>query len=100
MALTGDRVKAEQAAAWGLGDEVVEPDQLLEAAHTLAARVAKNPPHSVRMAKKLLRESQHQSLESLLGLSAAMQALAHHAEDHREALAAFGDKRAGEYTGR
>lgn len=100
MALTGDRVKAEQAAAWGLVNEVVEPDQLLEAAHTLAARVAKNPPHSVRMAKKLLRESQHQSLESLLELSAAMQALAHHAEDHREALAAFGDKRAGEYKGR
>ncbi len=100
MALTGDRVKAEQAAAWGLVNEVVEPDQLLEAAHTLAARVAKNPPHSVRMAKKLLRESQHQSLESLLELSAAIQALAHHAEDHREALAAFGDKRAGEYTGR
>ena len=100
MALTGDRVKAGQAAAWGLVNEVVEPDQLLEAAHTLAARVAKNPPHSVRMAKKLLRESQHQSLESLLELSAAMQALAHHAEDHREALAAFGDKRAGEYTGR
>ncbi|WP_206473751.1 crotonase/enoyl-CoA hydratase family protein [Dietzia sp. KRD202] len=100
MALTGDRVKAEQAAAWGLVNEVVEPDQLLEAAHTLAARVAKNPPHSVRMAKKLLRESQHQSLESLLELSAAMQALAHHTEDHREALAAFGDKRAGEYTGR
>lgn len=100
MALTGDRVKAEQAAAWGLVNEVVEPDQLLEAAHTLAARVAKNPPHSVRMAKKLLRESQHQSLESLLELSAAMQALAHHTEDHREALAAFGDKRAGEYAGR
>ncbi len=100
MALTGDRVKAEQAAAWGLVNEVVEPDQLLEAAHTLAARVAKNPPHSVRMAKKLLRESQHQSLESLRERSAAMQALAHPAEDHREALAAFGDKRAGEYTGR
>ncbi|AWH94564.1 crotonase/enoyl-CoA hydratase family protein [Dietzia psychralcaliphila] len=100
MALTGDRVKAEQAAAWGLVNEVVEPENLLEAAHALAARVAKNPPHAVRMAKKLLRESQHQSLESLLELSAAMQALAHHTADHREALAAFAEKRAGEYTGR
>lgn len=100
MALTGDRVKPEQAAAWGLVNEVVEPENLLEAAHALAARVAKNPPHAVRMAKKLLRESQHQSLESLLELSAAMQALAHHTADHREALAAFGEKRAGEYTGR
>ncbi len=100
MALTGDRVKAEQAAEWGLVNQVVEPDELMGAARELAARVAKNPPHSVRMAKRLLRESQHQSLESLLELSAAMQALAHHTEDHREALAAFGEKRAGEYTGR
>ena len=100
MALTGDRVKAEQAAAWGLVNDVVEPENLMAAAHALAARVAKNPPHAVRMAKRLLRESQHQSLESLLELSAAMQALAHHTADHREALAAFGEKRAGEYTGR
>jgi enoyl-CoA hydratase/carnithine racemase len=100
MALTGDRVDADTALRWGLVNEVVEPEQLLEAARALAARVAKNPPHSVRMAKKLLRESQHQSLESLLELSAAMQALAHHTEDHREALTAFGEKRPGEYRGR
>lgn len=100
MALTGDRVKADQALEWGLVNQVVEPEELMEAAHALAARVAKNPPHSVRMAKKLLRESQHQSLESLLELSAAMQALAHHTEDHREALAAFNEKRPGRYVGR
>ena len=100
MALTGDRVKADQAMAWGLVNEVVEPEDLLDAARTLAARVAKNPPHAVRMAKRLLRESQHQSLESLLELSAAMQALSHHTEDHREALEAFGEKRPGNFTGR
>ncbi|MGN7225439.1 crotonase/enoyl-CoA hydratase family protein [Dietzia maris] len=100
MALTGDRVTAEQAAEWGLVNRVVEHDALMDAARELAARVAKNPPHAVRMAKRLLRESQHQSLESLLELSATMQALAHHTDDHREALAAFGEKRAGTYTGR
>lgn len=100
MALTGDRVTAETALEWGLVNQVVDPDDLLEAARRLAARVARNPPHAVRMAKKLLRESQHQSLESILELSAAMQALAHHTEDHREALAAFGEKRDGDYHGR
>lgn len=100
MALTGDRVKADQALEWGMVNQVVEPEELMDAARTLAARVAKNPPHSVRMAKRLLRESQHQSLESLLELSAAMQALAHQTEDHREALAAFGERRPGKYTGR
>lgn len=99
MALTGDRVESAQAASWGLVNEVVEPEDLLDAARTLAGRVAKNPPHAVRMAKRLLRESQHQSLGSLLELSAAMQSLAHHTEDHREALSAFLEKRPGQYTG-
>ncbi|WP_024792931.1 crotonase/enoyl-CoA hydratase family protein [Tomitella biformata] len=100
MALTGDRVSAESALEWGLVNQVVEPEELLDAATALAARVAKNPPHAVRMSKKLLRESQQQSLESVLELSAAMQSLAHHTEDHREALAAFSEKRAGNYIGR
>lgn len=100
MALTGDRVSAATALEWGMVTEVVEPEDLIDAANALAARVAKNPPHSVRMAKKLLRESQHQPLESLLELSSTMQALAHHTEDHREALDAFAGKRAGKYRGR
>lgn len=100
MALTGDRVRSEQALAWGLVNEVAEPEELLEAAHALAGRVAKNPPGAVRMAKKLLRESQHQSLESLLEMSASMQALAHSTSDHAEALSAFIDKRPGEFSGR
>lgn len=100
MALTGDRVGAEQAAAWGLVNEVAAPEELLAEAHALAGRVAKNPPGAVRMAKKLLRESQHQSLESLLEMSASMQALAHSTSDHAEALAAFTEKRPGNFSGR
>ncbi len=99
MALTGDRVTAEKALEWGMVNEVVEPDQLLDAARALAGRVAKNPPNAVRMAKKLLHESQHQSLAGVLELSSAMQALAHHSRDHREALDAFMEKRPGTYTG-
>lgn len=99
MALTGDRVTAEKALEWGMVNEVVEPEQLLRAARALADRVAKNPPNAVRMAKKLLRESQHQSLAGILELSSAMQALAHHSLDHREALEAFTDKRPGNFTG-
>lgn len=99
MALTGDRVPAATALEWGLVNYVVEPDELVKKAMELAARVAKNPPHSVRMTKQLLRESEHQSLESLLQLSAAMQAMAHHTEDHQEAITAFVEKRPGQYRG-
>lgn len=100
MALTGDRVDAATALDWGLVSRVVDPDELLPCALDLAARVAKNPPQAVRMAKKLLREAQHCRLETLLELSAAMQPLAHHSADHAEALTAMAEKRPGAYVGR
>lgn len=99
MALTGDRVVAATALEWGLVSRVVEPDELLGAAHELADRIAVNPPRATRMTKRLLRESGHSSLNSLLELSAAMQPLGHHTEDHMEALTAMRDKRTGTYTG-
>lgn len=99
MTLTGDRVDAQTALAWGLVNRVVAPEELLSAARELADRVAVNPPHAVRMAKKLLRESDSSSLSSLLELSAAMQPLAHHAPDHTEAIEAFLDKREPTFTG-
>lgn len=99
MAFTGDAVDAATALEWGLVSRVVEPEQLLPAAHELARRVAANPPQALRMTKKLLREGQHQRLESLLELSASMQALAHHTRDHQEAVAAMLERRTPEFTG-
>ncbi|SCL74068.1 crotonase/enoyl-CoA hydratase family protein [Micromonospora peucetia] len=99
MALTGDRVDAATALEWGLVSRVVPHGELLAEARRLADRVAANPPHAVRMAKKLLREAQHQSLDSILELSAAMQALAHQTRDHEEAVRAFLDRRDPHFTG-
>lgn len=100
MALTGDRVDAETALAWGLVNAVVEPDELLDAARALADRVAKNPPYAVRMAKALLKDAPEVPLRASLETAAAMQAVAHTTEDHREAVAAFLEKRPGTFTGR
>ena len=49
------------------------------------------------MAKRLLREGQDMKLAPLLELSAAYQALAHHTEDHHEAVSAFLEKRDPEF---
>jgi hypothetical protein len=40
------------------------------------------------------------SFETVMELSAAMQALAHHTADHREAVSAFFDKRTPMFSGR
>ncbi|WP_131105943.1 crotonase/enoyl-CoA hydratase family protein [Ornithinimicrobium sufpigmenti] len=99
MALTGDRVSAEQALDWGLVNAVVPPADLMATAREYAERVAVNPPHAVRMTKKLLREARHSHLSTILEMSAAMQPLAHHAPDHMEAVEAFLDRRDPSFSG-
>ncbi|MNH37525.1 1,2-epoxyphenylacetyl-CoA isomerase [compost metagenome] len=69
-------------------------------ARSLAGRIASNPGHSLRLCKRLLREGQHMRLDSLLELSAAYQSLAHHTEDHQEAVSAFVEKRNPDYLDR
>jgi enoyl-CoA hydratase/carnithine racemase len=98
MALTGDMIDAARALEWGLVTEVVPAEDLQAAAYDLAQRIAANPAHALRLTKRLLREGQHMRLDSLLEMSAAYQSIAHHTEDHAEAVAAFLEKRNPEYN--
>jgi enoyl-CoA hydratase/carnithine racemase len=100
MAFTGDTIDAEKALEWGLVEQLCDPQELETQAVALAERIAANPGHALRLCKRLLREGQHMRLDSLLELSAAYQSLAHHTEDHQEAVAAFVDKRTPEYKDR
>lgn len=87
MTLTGDRIDAATALAWGLVGRVVPHDELLSAAKDLADRIAKNPSHALRMAKRLLQESRTGPLESTLAMAAAMQPLAHRDAEHKRRIA-------------
>jgi len=100
MMFTGEPVSAEEGLACGLVSRVVPADQVLEEALSLARRIAANPPQTLRLVKRLLREAQHARLPEVLQLSAAFQALAHETADHQEALAAFADKRPAQFTGK
>jgi enoyl-CoA hydratase/carnithine racemase len=99
MAFTGDAIDAAEALACGLVSRVVPDEELLPAAKALAQRIAANPPHALRMTKRLLREGRQTSLQTLLEFSGAMQALAHATADHKEAVAAFLGKRPANFTG-
>ena len=100
LAFTGDPVDAHAALACGLVSQVVPDDQLLDAARALAQRIAVNPPHVLRMTKRLMQEAQHSRLETVLQLSAAMQSLAHTTQDHAEAVTAILQKRSANFIGR
>lgn len=99
MAFTGQMLDAEQALACGLVSRVVGPEALIDEALALAALIAANPPHAVRMTKRLIRESRLANLSTILEASAAAQALCHTTTDHSEAVEAFFDKRTPTFTG-
>jgi enoyl-CoA hydratase/carnithine racemase len=80
--------------------QVCTHETLQAEAQALAQQIAANPGHALRLCKRLLREGQHMRLDSLLELSAAYQSLAHHTEDHQEAVAAFVEKRNPDYLDR
>src|ERR1700723_2464567 len=92
MAYTGDAIDAAKALEWGLVAEVTSEADLLTEARSLARKIAANPSHALRLTKRLLREGQHVRLDTLLELSASFQALAHHTEEHHEAVRAFLEK--------
>ncbi|MEO8559188.1 MAG: crotonase/enoyl-CoA hydratase family protein [Rhodospirillales bacterium] len=100
MAFTGDAIDAEEALACGLVSKVVDDNRLMDEAMALAKRIAVNPPHALRMGKRLLREGERVGLQTLLDMSASLQALAHKTEDHAEAISAFLDKRAPVFKGK
>jgi enoyl-CoA hydratase/carnithine racemase len=93
MAFTGEALNAQQALACGLVSRVVPHEDLLKEALALANKIAANPGGVLRMTKRLLREGERSSLESLLEMSAGYQAIAHMTDDHHEAVRAFVEKR-------
>ncbi len=92
LALTGDAINAEEALACGLVSKVVDGDRLMAEARGLADRIAANPRESVRATKRLLRRVWGTRLDAALDLSAAMQAIMHTTDEHRQALAAAAQK--------
>lgn len=100
MSFTGEGISADEALRCGLVSRVVEDADLMSAARELAAKIAANPPHAVRMTKRLLNQARDVRLDTLLELSASMQALIHTTEDHAEAVDAFRNKRKPSFTGR
>ncbi|MEO0870575.1 MAG: crotonase/enoyl-CoA hydratase family protein [Pseudomonadota bacterium] len=96
---TGDVIDAATALEWGLVSRVVAPEDLMAEAHSLAQRVAAQPPHALRQAKMLLRQGQQISYDSALELAANTQAMMHMTKDHEEGVAALLEKRPAQFKG-
>lgn len=100
LLFTAKTIDAATAERWGLVSEVVPADALMDRARSLAAEIAKQPPHALRLSKSLLRQGQQASYDTIMEMSAAAQAIAHLTEDHMEGVEAIIERREAVFKGR
>ena len=93
LLFTGRLIDAATAAEWGLVSRVVPAAELMDAALALAGEIAQQPPQALRIAKSLLKQGQNNTYDTILELSAALQAISHHTADHLEGVNALLEKR-------
>lgn len=97
---TGRTMEADEAERIGLVNRVVGGETLDKEAEALVRDVAASPPIPVSLTKALIGRASETSLESSLERDAQAQATCIDSEDHREAVAAFLEKRPPRFTGR
>lgn len=99
MALTGERIPAEQAAEWGMIWKAVDDDALMDEAQTLAAKLAAGPTLGFGLIKRALLASGQNSLDAQLDMERDMQNIAARSHDFSEGVAAFVAKRPPAFKG-
>jgi enoyl-CoA hydratase/carnithine racemase len=97
---TGDIIDAREAERIGLVNKVVPDAELMAATRALAEKIASGPPLSVRLIKRAVREGMRSDLRTSLDLISSHYAVAATSSDHREAVAAYLQKRKPVFTGR
>lgn len=100
LLLTGESFDAAQALAWGMVNQVCEPDALADAALRVAARIAANAPLATRQIKKSVRYGTQMELRTALRFE--IEAYNHliETEDRLEGVRAFNEKRPAVFRGR
>ncbi len=100
MAMLGEPVTGEQAAAWGLVWRAVPDDDLLPEAERLAAHLATQPTQAIARMKDALNRAAGNSLDAQLDAERDLQREAGRTPDFLEGVAAFLEKRPASFTGR
>lgn len=98
--MLGRRVNGDEAAAMGLANETVAPQELDRAATKLARRLAEGPPLALRAMKEGIRRGMESTLAAEWEHNLYVQGLLIDSEDYAEGVRALLDKRKAKFVGR
>jgi methylglutaconyl-CoA hydratase len=99
LLLTGRLFDAVEAQRIGLINEIVSPETLMTRAGELATQLMKNSPTSLRLTKRLLRDSARAELDSDIRAAVQENAAIRSTADFREGIASFLEKRDPRWSG-
>ena len=98
--LTGLRVFGDELYRLGVVEEVTAPDQLMDAAMSIANEIAEKSPIAIKLAKHALNQIEEMSLRDGYRFEQTMTGEVSKTEDSKEAMKAFVEKRKPEFKGR
>jgi 2-(1,2-epoxy-1,2-dihydrophenyl)acetyl-CoA isomerase len=99
MTFLGDALDAFTAQEWGLINEIVAPEELLEQAMEWGRRLASGPTTAISLIKKMLDSSSSISFEEAIEGEARAQHIAYTTADMAEGIRAFLERRDPNFTG-
>src|SRR6202049_3180118 len=100
LSLMGERLPAEKALEWGLVNRVYDDAALIDETMKLAHELANGPTIALSLIRRLYWESPDNSFEDQLDLEQRMQRKAGAAEDFKEGVTAFLEKRPAKFKGK
>src|SRR5256885_1413934 len=100
LSLMGERLPAEKALEWGLVNRVYDDAVLMEEAMKLAHELANGPTIALSLIRKLYWDSPENSFEEQLNLEFESQVITGAAEDFKEGVTAFLEKRPAKFKGK
>lgn len=99
MCLTGRRIKAEEALAWGLVDELVPADEVRNAALRLAAEIAEAAPLAVQATRATMRGALSDAVARQTDHELKEQTWLRKTADFAEGVRAVNERRPGKFVG-